>query len=98
MGDPATPQSTTSLAVAIADGASLDSAQPHITATGRGAVAEQIIAIAHAHGVRVREDADLAEVLAALDIDSPIPLEALSTVAGILTYVYRARSATESAL
>ena len=67
-----------------------DDAPPRITATGRGGFAEQILAIAFAHGVRVREDADLAAVLAALDVDSPIPPAAIATVAEILSYVYRA--------
>lgn len=58
--------------------------------------------IAFAHGVKVREDADLVEILAALDVDSDIPVEALAAVAEILSYVYRATgrpnpSAEESA-
>ena len=65
---------------------------PRITATGKGAVAEQILEIAFASGVKVREDADLAEVLGALDVDSIVPTEALATVAEILSYVYRANS------
>ena len=84
------------LAIALAEGDSSDDEIPRITATGRGAVAEQIIAIALDHGVKLREDADLAGVLAALDIDSPIPLSALSTVTGILSYVHRARGAPDN--
>jgi len=61
-----------------------------VLASGRGAIADQILAIAFAQGVRVREDADLAEVLAAVDVDSEIPVEALVAVAEILSYVYRA--------
>ncbi len=95
MGEPCAPHSDTTLAIALAEGASTDDRHPRVTATGRGVVAEQIIAIALDHGVRVREDADLAGVLAALDIDSPIPLGALSTVTGILTYVYRAKGAPD---
>jgi flagellar biosynthesis protein len=55
-------------------------------------MAEQILALAFAHGVRVREDADLAQVLAAVDVDSEIPVEAMLAVAEILTYVYRANA------
>lgn len=66
---------------------------PHVVATGRGAVAEQILQVAFASGVRVREDADLVEVLSAVDLDSEIPLEALAAVAEILAYVYRANGA-----
>lgn len=63
---------------------------PRVVATGTGAVAEQILNAAFASGVKVREDADLAEILAAVEVDSEIPLEALAAVAEILSYVYRA--------
>ena len=59
-------------------------------ATGRGLVAEQILAIAFERGIKVREDANLANVLAALELETPIPVGVLSTVAEILSYVYRA--------
>ncbi|SLN76819.1 EscU/YscU/HrcU family type III secretion system export apparatus switch protein [Oceanibacterium hippocampi] len=62
---------------------------PSVVAAGRGSVAEQILEIAFANGVKVREDADLVTLLSALDVDSPIPLEAFAVVAEILAYVYR---------
>ncbi len=65
-------------------------AVPKVVASGRGSVAEQILAIAFAQGIRVREDADLAELLSHVDVDSEIPLEAFAAVAEILAYVYRA--------
>ncbi len=77
------------VAVALSTEASGQSA-PRVIAGGRGAVAEQIIQIAFANDVKVREDADLAEVLSAVEVDSEIPLEALVAVAEILAYVYRA--------
>lgn len=63
---------------------------PRVVASGKGTIAEQILAIAFAHGIKVREDADLAELLIAVDIESEIPVEAFVAVAEILTYVYRA--------
>jgi len=63
---------------------------PRVVAGGRGAIAEQIIELAFEHGIKVREDADLAELLSTLDIESEIPLEAFAAVAEILVYVYRA--------
>ncbi len=63
---------------------------PQITATGRGAVAQQILEIAQANGVNVREDADLVAILSEMEVNSPIPLEAFAAVAEILAYVYRA--------
>jgi flagellar biosynthesis protein len=63
---------------------------PRVVATGRGPVAEQILAIAFEKGVPVREDADLAQILAAVELDAEVPIDALAAVAEILSYVYRA--------
>lgn len=66
---------------------------PKVVAGGRGRIAEQILEIAFAHGVRVREDADLAQLLSSIDVDSEIPAEAFAAVAEILIYVYQANNA-----
>ncbi len=63
---------------------------PTVVASGRGWVAEKILEIAFAHGIKVREDSDLAEILAAVDLDNDIPVEAFVAVAEILRYVYTA--------
>ncbi len=65
---------------------------PRITASGKGVVAEQILALAFANGVRVREDADMAEILSQLDVDTIIPVETFAAVAEILNYVYHMNS------
>ncbi len=65
-------------------------ALPSLVASGRGALAEQILSLAFASGVKVREDADLAQLLATLDLDTPIPPEACVAVAEILGKVYEA--------
>lgn len=84
-----------SMAVALGYDSPSGSA-PVVLASGRGAVAEQILQIAFANGIKVREDADLAQLLSALDLDSEIPVEAFAAVAEILAYVYRATGATTS--
>ncbi len=76
------------LAVAISS-QEQDTLPPIVVAAGRGHLAEQILELAFSNGVRVREDSDLAQILASVDIDSEIPLEAFSIVAEILTYLYR---------
>ena len=63
---------------------------PRITAAGRGKLAEQILQIAFDQGIKVREDAALAEMLAKVELDSPIPSEAFLSIAEILSYVYKA--------
>ncbi len=91
LGDGANKEEKRSDTVAVALEYDPDSEfAPKIVAGGRGAVAEQILQIAFAQGVKVREDSDLAEILSTIDVDSEIPLEAFAAVAEILTYVYRA--------
>jgi flagellar biosynthesis protein len=63
-----------------------------VIASGHGAIARQIIEIAAQHGIEIREDADLAEVLAVLETDSPIPPKVMAVVADLLGYVYRANN------
>ncbi len=63
---------------------------PLITSAGRGHMAEKIIQLALENDVKIRQDSDLAELLAKIEIDSPIPTEAFFAVAEILSYVYRA--------
>ena len=70
----------------------VDDRPPKVVAGGRGHIAEQILEIAFANGVKVREDADLAQLLSSIDIDSEIPVEAFAAVAEILTYVYQANA------
>ncbi len=76
-------------AVAITAGDAKDEA-PRITAAGRGKIAEQILQLAFANGIKVREDKELAEMLTKIELDSPIPSEAFLAVAEVLSYVYKA--------
>lgn len=76
-------------AVAITSGDTTEDV-PRITAAGRGKIAEQILQLAFANGIKVREDAALAEMLAKIELDSPIPSEAFLAIAEVLSYVYRA--------
>jgi len=62
---------------------------PRVTAKGRGAIAAQIVAVARDHGVALRRDHSLAQLLASVEIDSPIPIAAFAAVAEILAHLYR---------
>lgn len=65
-------------------------AAPRVVAKGYGDVAEKILKLAFDNDVRVRHDPDLMEVLAAVEVDCEIPIEAFAAVAEILSYVYQA--------
>jgi flagellar biosynthesis protein len=62
---------------------------PQVTAKGKGAIAEKIIALAREAGVPIHEDRDLAAMLAALDIDMEIPPELYRAVAEVLAFLYQ---------
>ncbi|MDI9350216.1 MAG: EscU/YscU/HrcU family type III secretion system export apparatus switch protein [Candidatus Symbiobacter sp.] len=62
---------------------------PKVVASGYGKTAEKILQLAYESGVKVRQDGDLAQILAAIEIDSPIPLSCFDAVAEILNYLYR---------
>ena len=76
-------------AVALKD-SSENNAVPIVTAAGRGKLAEQILQIALENDIKIRTDADLTEMLAKIELDSPIPSDAFMAVAEVLSYVYRA--------
>ncbi len=63
---------------------------PKLAAAGRGHIAEKILQLAYENDIDVREDSALAETLASIELDSPIPTEAFMAVGEILYYVYRA--------
>lgn len=76
-------------AVALRYDADQDAA-PKVVAKGKGATADQILAIAQKHGVAVREDAALVTVLSKLDLDREIPPQLYAAVATLLAFLYRA--------
>ena len=62
---------------------------PEVVAKGRGVVAGRILELAHEHGVPVREDADLVELLSHCQMGDEIPVDVYSAVAQLLTWLYR---------
>ena len=64
---------------------------PRISALGEDAVAREIIALAREHGVPLLENAELAGLLAQLDIGDEIPETLYRCVAQIIAFAYRLR-------
>jgi len=62
---------------------------PSVVATGRGAVADRIVAAAEEAGVPVREDPALAAALAGLELGADVPEELWVAVAEALAWAYR---------
>lgn len=62
---------------------------PKVIATGRGIIAEKILALARENGIPLKEDPQLLEVLSTLDLYQEIPPELYKAVAEVLAFVYR---------
>lgn len=61
---------------------------PVVVAKGKGFIAQQIMELAQASGVPVKEDKELVDYLMALDLYEQIPLELYAVVAEVLAYIY----------
>jgi flagellar biosynthesis protein len=77
----------TTIAAAIGYDSQKDAA-PRVTAKGRGIIGERILDLAVKHGVPVRKDPALVQILSRLDIDEQIPPELYKAVAEILAFIY----------
>ena len=62
---------------------------PQVVATGKGLIADAIIARAREAGVYVHESPDLVNLLIRLDLDQRIPPQLYLAVAQLLSWLYR---------
>jgi flagellar biosynthesis protein len=62
---------------------------PKVAGKGQGAIAERILELARQHNIPVREDKDLLQILAQLDLHREVPSQVYKAVAEILAFVYR---------
>jgi flagellar biosynthesis protein len=63
---------------------------PRVVAKGRGEVARRIVEIATEADVHIDANAPLAEALAGVNLDEPIPIELYEAAAEIIGFVLRA--------
>ena len=61
---------------------------PTVYASGKGEIAKKIIETAEKHGIPIRKDPALLEVLSLLNIGEEIPENVYKAVAEILAFVY----------
>lgn len=62
---------------------------PVVLAKGQGEIAARIIALAEENNIEIKQDADLLQILKAVDINQEIPIEAFAAVAEIISYIYQ---------
>ena len=61
---------------------------PKVAASGQGYIADRIVEVARENGVPIRQDAALAEALAALELDTEIPEDLYVAVAEAIAWAY----------
>jgi len=74
-------------AIALRHDADGDQA-PKVTARGAGDMAERILELAAEHGIPVREDPDLVQLLAQHEVGTEIAPEMYEAVARLLAFLY----------
>lgn len=62
---------------------------PKVIAKGRGYVAENILAAAQNNAIPIYKNKTLVNMLMAMELDKEIPAELYTTVAEVLSYIYR---------
>jgi len=61
---------------------------PKVTASGSGALADEILRLAKENNIPIREDKDLVQILSLLDIGESIPPQVHTAIAEILAFIY----------
>ncbi len=61
---------------------------PRVTAKGQGNLAEQILALAEAHGVPIEKDPELAALLSQIPLGDEIPETLYLAVAEVIAFAY----------
>jgi flagellar biosynthesis protein len=67
----------------------MENPSPKVSASGRGITAENIIDVAKEHGVPVKEDETLVELLSKLHVSEVIPEELYQAVAEVFAFIYK---------
>lgn len=62
---------------------------PKVLASGKGESASKIISLAKEHGVPIKEDEDLIEILSKLDLGDEIPPNMYKAVAEVFAFIYQ---------
>ena len=65
------------------------SGAPRVSAKGRGEVAERILSIAREHRIPIRQDGNLLQLLALVELGDEVPPELYRAVAEVLAFAYR---------
>ena len=61
---------------------------PVVGAKGEGKTAQKIIQIAKEHGVPLKKDEDLVELLSKVELDAEVPPQMYKAIAEVFSFIY----------
>ncbi|ADN09397.1 EscU/YscU/HrcU family type III secretion system export apparatus switch protein [Sulfurimonas autotrophica] len=61
---------------------------PVISAKGKGTTAQKIIKIAKEHGVPIKKDEDLIELLSKVELNKEVPPQMYKAIAEVFSFIY----------
>ncbi|MBN2816422.1 MAG: FlhB-like flagellar biosynthesis protein [Campylobacterales bacterium] len=64
-------------------------AAPKVVAKGEGESAKNIIKLAQEHGVPLKQDEDLVELLSKVELDQEVPSQMYKAVAEVFSFLYK---------
>lgn len=71
-----------------------ETSAPKVTAKGRGLVAEEILKLAAEHDIPIKEQPELAQLLATVELGDQIPEVLYVAVAEIIAFAYMLKGKT----
>ncbi len=69
-----------------------ETSAPKVTAKGRGLVAEEILNLAAEHDIPIKEEPELVELLATVELGDQIPEALYIAVAEVIAFAYTLKS------
>lgn len=73
-----------------------ETSAPRVTAKGRGLVAEEILKLATEHDIPIKEQPELVQLLATVELGDQIPEMLYVAVAEIIAFAYMLKGKTPS--
>jgi flagellar biosynthesis protein len=62
---------------------------PRVVAKGQGSLAERMLEVAREHGIPLKHDPELVEILSQLEVGKDIPAELYQAVAEVMIFIYK---------
>ncbi len=73
-----------------------ETSAPRVTAKGKGQIAEEILRLAEEHAIPIKEEPELVELLATIELGDQIPEALYVAVAEVIAFAYTLKDKVHS--